>query len=86
LRAAHTQASDILNKLQNLYSGAEEEALMRYNGMFISTWDLIAKAQTKMQSELAVAQALAQIIARFRLILDNQNFQQEELPIQFRDG
>ena len=57
LRAAHTQASDILNKLQNLYNGAEEEALMRYNGMFISTWDLIAKAQTKMQSELAVAQA-----------------------------
>ncbi len=57
LRAAHTQASDILNKLQNLYSGAEEEALMRYNGMFISTWDLIAKAQTKMQSELVVAQA-----------------------------
>ncbi len=57
LRAAHTQASDILNKLQNLHSGAEEEALMRYNGMFISTWDLIAKAQTKMQSELAVAQA-----------------------------
>ena len=57
LRAAHTQASDILNKLQNLHSGAEEEALMRYNGMFISTWDLIAKAQTKLQSELAVAQA-----------------------------
>jgi hypothetical protein len=57
LRAAHTQASDILNKLQNLYSGAEEDALLRYNGMFISTWDLIAKAQTKMQSELAVAKA-----------------------------
>ena len=57
LRAAHTQASDIFNKLQNLHSGAEEEALLRYNGMFISTWDLIAKAQTKMQSELAVAQA-----------------------------
>ena len=57
LRAAHTQALDILNKLQNLHSGAEEEALMRYNGMFISTWDLIAKAQTKMQSELVVAQA-----------------------------
>ncbi|MDP4908776.1 MAG: TolC family protein [Burkholderiaceae bacterium] len=57
LRAVHTQASDILNKLQRLYSGAEEEALMRYNGMFISTWELIAKAQTKMQSELAVAQA-----------------------------
>ena len=57
LRAAHTQASDILNKLRNLHSGAEEEALLRYNGMFISTWDLIAKAQTKMQSELAVAQA-----------------------------
>jgi outer membrane protein TolC len=57
LRASHTQASDILHKLQSLYSGAEEEALMRYNGMFISTWDLIAKAQTKMQSELAVAQA-----------------------------
>lgn len=57
LRAAHTQASDILNKLQNLYGSAEEEALVRYNGMFISTWDLIAKAQAKMQSELAVAQA-----------------------------
>jgi hypothetical protein len=57
LRAAHTQASDILNKLQNLYSGAEEDALLRYNGMFISTWDLIAKAQTKMQAELAVAKA-----------------------------
>lgn len=57
LRAAHTQASDILNKLQNLYNGAEEEALIRYNGMFISTWDLIAKAQIKMQSELVLAQA-----------------------------
>jgi outer membrane protein TolC len=57
LRATHTQASDILNKLQNLHSAAEEEALTRYNGMFISTWDLIAKAQTKMQSEVAVAQA-----------------------------
>ena len=57
LRAAHTQASDILNKLQGLHSGAEEEALLRYNGMFISTWDLIAKAQTKLQSELTVAQA-----------------------------
>jgi len=57
LRATHTQASDILNKLQRLYSHAEEEALMRYNGMFISTWELIAKAQAKMQTELAVAQA-----------------------------
>ncbi len=57
LRAAHTQAFDILNTLQNLYSSAEEEALMRYNGMFISTWELIAKAQDKMQAELAVAQA-----------------------------
>ncbi len=57
LRATHTQASDILNKMQRLYSSAEEEALMRYNGMFISTWDLIAKAQAKMQTELAVAQA-----------------------------
>ena len=46
-----------MNKLQGLHSGAEEEALLRYNGMFISTWDLIAKAQTKMQSELAVAKA-----------------------------
>lgn len=57
LRAAHTQASDILNKLHVLYGSAEEEALLRYNGMFISTWDLIAKAQAKMQAELAVAQA-----------------------------
>lgn len=57
LRATHTQATDILNKLQTLYGNAEEEALMRYNGMFISTWDLIAKAQAKMQAELAVAQA-----------------------------
>ena len=57
LRAAHTQASDILNTLQTLYASAEEEALMRYNGMFISTWELIAKAQAKMQAELAVAQA-----------------------------
>lgn len=57
LRATHTQASDILSTLQKLYSSAEEEALMRYNGMFISTWELIAKAQAKMQAELAVAQA-----------------------------
>lgn len=57
LRAAHTQASDILNKLHALYGTAEEEALTRYNGMFISTWELIAKAQAKMQAELAVAQA-----------------------------
>lgn len=57
LRATHMQASDILNTLQNLYGSAEEEALMRYNGMFISTWELIAKAQAKMQAELAVTQA-----------------------------
>lgn len=57
LRATHTQASDILNNLQKLYGSAEEEAVMRYNGMFISTWELISKAQTKMQAELAVAQA-----------------------------
>ncbi len=57
LRTSHTNAADILNKLQKLHSAAEEEALTRYNGMFISTWDLIAKAQTKMQSEVAVAQA-----------------------------
>lgn len=57
LRATHTQASDILSTLQKLYGSAEEEALMRYNGMFISTWELIAKAQAKMQAELAVAQA-----------------------------
>jgi hypothetical protein len=57
LRASHIQASDILNTLQKLYGTAEEEALVRYNGMFISTWELIAKAQAKMQAEHAVAQA-----------------------------
>ena len=57
LRATHTQASNILNTLQNLYGSAEEEALVRYNGMFIGTWELIAKAQAKMQAELAVTQA-----------------------------
>jgi hypothetical protein len=34
----------------------------------------------EIDSKTGLAQALAQIIARFRLILDNQNFQQEELP------
>lgn len=57
LRAIHVQAIDVITNLQKLYSGAEEEALTRYNGMFISTWELIAKAQAKMQSELAVAQS-----------------------------
>lgn len=57
LRATHTHASDILSKLHKLHNVAEEEALTRYNGMFISTWDLIAKAQTKMQADVAVAQA-----------------------------
>lgn len=57
LRAAETQASDIMNRLQKLYLSAEEEALMRYNGMFISTWELISKAQAKMQAELSTAQA-----------------------------
>lgn len=57
LRAAETQASDIMNRLQKLYISAEEEALMRYNGMFISTWELISKAQAKMQAELSTAQA-----------------------------
>jgi hypothetical protein len=34
----------------------------------------------EIDDKTGLAQALAQIIARFRLILDNQNFQQEELP------
>jgi hypothetical protein len=57
LRATHTQASEISVKLQRLYGSAEDETLMRYNGMFISTWELIAKAQDKMRTELAVSQA-----------------------------
>lgn len=56
LRATHTQATDILDTMQRLYSSAEEEAVMRYSGMFISTWSLIAKAQAKMQTEISVAQ------------------------------
>jgi hypothetical protein len=57
LRATHVQIIDVISNLQKLYSGAEDEALTRYNGMFISTWELISKAQAKMQSELAVAQS-----------------------------
>lgn len=56
LRATHTQATDVFNKLQRLYSQSEEEAVMRYSGMFISTWSLITKAQAKMQVEVSVAQ------------------------------
>ena len=43
---------------RSLYAALFEDAQQRYNGMFISTWDLIASAQSRSQGEAAAIKAV----------------------------
>ena len=58
---------------QRLMTALEEDMLQRYNGMFKSTWDLLAATRTRLQATQALQQArlnatLAQ--ADLRAVLD----------------
>ncbi|HAG75415.1 MAG TPA: TolC family protein [Thauera sp.] len=56
-RIAHDLATQALSR-QGLQVAKQEEALLRYNGMLKSTWDLLDAARERLAAETAAAQAL----------------------------
>ncbi|MGH8618634.1 MAG: hypothetical protein ACREUW_13160 [Burkholderiales bacterium] len=57
LIATHALAEQSAGEVRRLTTALQEETLLRYNGMLVGTWDLLASAQARLQSEMAVAQA-----------------------------
>lgn len=56
-RIAHDLATQALSR-QGLQVAKQEEALLRYNGMLKSTWDLLDAARERLAAETTAAQAL----------------------------
>jgi len=57
LIATHALAEQSVKEVQRITTALQEETLLRYNGMLVGTWDLLASAQARLQSEMAAAQA-----------------------------
>jgi len=57
LIATHALAEQAAREVQRLATALQEETLLRYNGMFVGTWDLLASAQARIRSEMAVSRA-----------------------------
>jgi outer membrane protein TolC len=57
LIATHALAEQSVQEVQRITTALQEETLLRYNGMLVGTWDLLASAQARLQSEIAAAQA-----------------------------
>ncbi len=58
LALTHRLALQATQEERRLHAALFEDAQQRYNGMFISTWDLIASAQGRSQGETAAIQAV----------------------------
>ena len=50
----HRQNRD---EVQRLQTALQDDALLQYNGMLKSTWDLLARARSRVQSEMATQQS-----------------------------
>ncbi|MCD8515768.1 MAG: hypothetical protein LRY53_07435 [Burkholderiaceae bacterium] len=57
VRNSHEQAMLLANELVPLAMQAEEEAVYQYNGMFISTWNLLAQYRARVQVQMAAVNA-----------------------------
>ncbi len=65
----HRQNRD---EVQRLQTALQDDALLQYNGMLKSTWDLLARARSRVQSEDATQQSqrdAALAAAQFRAVL-----------------
>lgn len=70
---AQTLAREIATESQRLHTALEEDTLQRYNGMFKSTWDLLAATRTRLQAVHAAQQAQLSVAlagADLRAVLD----------------
>lgn len=54
VRARHAEVIAIANQSLPLARESEEEAVYRYNGMFISTWDLLNVVRQRIATEMAL--------------------------------
>ena len=54
VRARHAEVMAIANQSLPLARESEEEAVYRYNGMFISTWDLLNVVRQRIATEMAL--------------------------------
>ena len=54
VRARHAEVMAIANQSLPLARESEEEAIYRYNGMFISTWDLLSVVRQRIATEMAL--------------------------------
>ena len=54
VRARHAEVMAIANQSLPLARESEEEAIYRYNGMFISTWDLLNVVRQRIATEMAL--------------------------------
>lgn len=57
VRNSHEQAMLLTNELVPLAMQAEEEAVYQYNGMFISTWNLLEQYRARIQVQMAAVNA-----------------------------
>jgi hypothetical protein len=57
LQAQHASAQLALNGVARLQTALKQETQLRYNGMLLSTWDLLAQARERMASLDAASQA-----------------------------
>ncbi len=72
-QTAHMLAQVTATEAARLHTALEEDMLQRYNGMFKSTWDLLAASRTRLQAVHATQQArLNAALARadLRAVLD----------------
>jgi len=54
VKARHAEVMLLANQIVPLALEAQEEAVYRYNGMFISTWDLLDSVKEKATAEMAL--------------------------------
>lgn len=59
VRARHAEVMAIVNQSLPLALESEEEAVYRYNGMFISTWDLLNIVRQRIATEMALIDSQA---------------------------
>lgn len=57
VRSSHEQAMLLANEFVPLAMQAEEEAVYQYNGMFISTWNLLEQYRARIDVEIAAVNA-----------------------------
>lgn len=62
VRSSHAKAMLLQNEMLPLAEQAQEEAVYQYNGMFISTWNLLDQYRARLSVEMAAVAAQVQFL------------------------